>query len=52
MTYTLVIPPDMLGKMFHIRQNTGIPIRRQAIRAMEKYIEEMKDKSVEKIMPL
>ena len=51
MTYSLIIPPDLLGKMFHIRTNTGLPIRRQIIRAIEKYIEEMKDKSIEKTIP-
>ena len=52
MAYTLVIPPEIVSKMFGIRSNTGIPIRRQAIRAMERYIKEMKGKSVEKIIPL
>ena len=51
MTYSLAIPPDLVGKMFYIRTNTGIPIRRQIIRAIEKYVEEMKDKSIEKIIP-
>lgn len=51
MTYTLTIPSDLVAKMYGIRTNTGIPIRRQAIRAMERYIEEMKDKSIEKIIP-
>ena len=50
MAYSMVIPPEMVEQMFWIRQNTGIPIRRQAIRAMEKYINEMKDKSVESIL--
>ena len=51
MSYGLINPPDLVGKMFHIRTNTGIPIRRQIIRAIERYVEEMKDKSVEKIVP-
>ena len=50
MTYSLIIPPNLLGKMCAIRANTGIAIRRQAIRAMEKYVEEMKDKSVDKLI--
>ena len=48
--YSMIIPPEMVEQMFWIRQNTGIPIRRQAIRAIEKYVEEMKDKSVERII--
>ena len=51
MAYSLVIPPEIVSKMFGIRSNTGIPIRRQAIRAMEKYIEDMKDKNIEKVIP-
>ncbi len=51
MSYSLIITPDLVEKIFRIRTNTGIPIRRQAIRAMEKYVEEMKNKSVEKIIP-
>jgi len=51
MTYTLIIPPELVSKMFVIRSNTGIPIRRQAIRAMELYTEQMKDKSIEKVIP-
>ena len=51
MTYSLSIPPDLVEMMFHIRTNTGIAIRRQVIRAIEKYVEEMKDKSIEKIVP-
>lgn len=51
MTYTLIIPPELVAKMYGIRANTGIPIRRQAIRAMERYVEGMKDKSIERIVP-
>jgi len=51
MTYTLVIPPELDAKMYGIRTNTGIPIRRQIIRAIEKYVEEMKDKSINTIIP-
>ena len=51
MSYSLIIPPYLVEKMFHIRTNTAIPIRRQIIRAIEKYVEEMKDKSIEKIIP-
>ena len=50
MAYSMVIPPEMVEQMFWIRQNTGIPIRRQAIRAMERYVEDMKDKSIEKVI--
>ena len=50
MTYTLIIPPELVSKMFGIRSNTGIPIRRQAIRAMERYVEHMQDKSIEKVI--
>ena len=51
MSYNLIIPPDIMGKMYNIRTNTGIAIRRQVIRAMEMYIEEMKGKSIERIIP-
>ena len=52
MSYSLIIPPDLVEKMFHIRTNTGIPIRRQIIRAIGKYVEEMKDRKIEDILPL
>ena len=51
MAYSLVIPPEIVSKMFGIRTNTGIPIRRQIIRAIERYVEEMEDKSIEKVIP-
>ena len=51
MSYGLIIPPDLVGKMYNIRNNTGIPIRKQIIRAIERYIENMKDKSIEKVIP-
>ncbi|MEK6891871.1 MAG: hypothetical protein AABX25_01675 [Nanoarchaeota archaeon] len=51
MTYTLTIPPELVSKMFGIITNTGIPIRRQAIRAMERYFEHMQDKSIDRIIP-
>ena len=51
MSYSLIIPSDIVERMYHIRTNTGIAIRRQAIRAMEKYVEEMKDKTIDKIIP-
>ena len=51
MSYGLIIPSDLVEKMFHIRTNTGIPIRRQIIRAIERYVEEMKDKSIDKVIP-
>ncbi len=51
MVYTLIIPPEIVSKMFGIRSNTGIPIRRQAIRAMERYVEEMKDRNIDRIIP-
>lgn len=51
MAYTLIIPPELVSKMFGIRTNTGIPIRRQAIRAMEKYVKQMQNKSIEKVIP-
>ena len=51
MSYSLIIPPDLVEKMFHIRTNIGIPIRRQIIRAIQKYVEEMKDKSIDKTIP-
>ena len=51
MSYSLVIPPDLVGKMFHIRTNTGIPIRKQIIRAIERYAEEMKDKNIDALIP-
>ena len=51
MSYGLIIPPDLVGKMYAIRTNTGIAIRRQAIRAMEKYVEEMKGKSIDRLFP-
>ena len=52
MSYGLIIPPDLVEKMFHIRTNTGIAIRRQIIRAIEKYVEEMKDRNVDKLLHL
>ena len=51
MSYGLIIPPDLVDKMYKVRLNTGIPIRRQIIRAIEKYAEEMKDKSIDRIIP-
>ena len=51
MSYGLIIPPDLVEKMFHIRTNTGIAIRRQIIRSIERYVEEMEDKSIEKLVP-
>ena len=50
MSYSLIIPPDLVERMYYIRTNTGIAIRKQAIRAMEKYVEEMKDKTIDKII--
>ena len=50
MSYNLIIPQDIMGKMYNIRTNTGIAIRRQAIMAMEKYVEEMKGKSIDKLI--
>ena len=50
MSYSLIIPPDLVGKMFHIRANTGIAIRRQIIRAVEKYVAEMKDKNIDRLL--
>ena len=51
MSYGLIIPPDLVGKMYNIRTNTGIPIRRQILRAIERYVDEMRDKSIDKILP-
>ena len=51
MSYSLIIPPDLVEKMFHIRANTGIPIRRQIIRAVGKYVEEMKDRNIDELIP-
>ncbi len=50
MAYSLIIPPDLVSQMHQIRTNTGIPIRRQVIRAIDKYVEQMQDKSVKKII--
>jgi len=51
MTYSLSIPPDLVEKMYAIRTNTGIAIRRQVIRAIERYVEQMQDKNIDKIIP-
>lgn len=51
MSYSLIIPPNLVEKMFRIRTNTGISIGRQIILAIEKYVEEMNDSSIDKIIP-
>lgn len=38
MTYVLVIPPEYVEKMYHIREKTGVSIRRQALRSIGKDI--------------
>lgn len=44
MTYTLVIPPDILDDLARIRAATGISIRRQVLDASRAWISEYRQK--------
>jgi hypothetical protein len=35
MTYSLVVPADLVSRMYHIRELSGVSIRQQIIRAIE-----------------
>lgn len=42
MTYALVIPPQYLGDLVKIREETKISIRKQILQSIEKHIAESK----------
>lgn len=40
MTYSLVIPPDLVRELYFIRQKAKISIRKQILQSVEKHIKE------------
>ena len=45
MTYAVVFPPEIVAELYRIREETGVPIRRQIMNATKNWIELYKDLS-------
>ncbi len=44
--YSWVVPPDMLGRLYQIREKTRVPIARQIREAVQAYLSRIEDPSL------
>lgn len=42
MTYSLVVPPDLVSELYFIREKTKVSIRKQILQSVENHIKEYK----------
>lgn len=44
--YSWVVPPEMLGRLYQIREKTRVPIARQIREAVQAYLSRVEDPSL------
>ena len=51
MTYSLVVPPELVTELYFIREKTKISIRKQILQSVESHVKEHKSKELEELRP-
>ena len=44
MTYSLVVPPDLISGLYSIREKTGVSIRKQILLAVDRHLRESRER--------
>ena len=47
MTYSLVVPPELVTELYFIREKTKVSIRKQILQSVESHIKDYKSKGDE-----
>ena len=51
MSYSLVVPPELVSELYFIREKTKVSIRKQILQSIEKHIKSTKSKELEELRP-
>ena len=49
MTYSLVVPPEIVSELYFIREKTKVSIRKQILQSVENHVKEFKSKELEEL---